>query len=169
MTEWMGRYRPLVAALVHHVNCVSKQGPPQFIYEDIYLTPNEWQVLEYIVEHREDDQHMINMSEALAIPQISFSKLIEKLCKDGLIERYRLAGNKKNIILKPTPLAVTAYEFHTAELYQKMFQPFFDQLECFADEELERFTHAINVFSSNAIQLRGPAEKKKQPLIKLDR
>lgn len=124
MTEWMGRYRPLVAALVHHVNCVSKQGPPQFIYEDIYLTPNEWQVLEYIVEHREDDQHMINMSEALAIPQSSFSKLIEKLCKDGLIERYRLAGNKKNIILKPTPLAVTAYEFHTAELYKKMFQPF---------------------------------------------
>lgn len=169
MTEWMGRYRSLVAALVHHVNCVSKPGPPQFIYEDIYLTPNEWQVLEYIVEHREDDQHMINMSEALAIPQSSFSKMIHKLCRDGLIERYRSADNKKNIILKPTEFAMKAYEFHTAELYQKMFKPFFDQLECFSDEDLEHFTHALDVFSSNAAGLRGPSEKEKAELIKLER
>ncbi len=106
MIEWMGRYRPLVAALVQHVNSVSKNGVALFVYEDIYLTPNEWQVLEYIVEHREDDEHMTNMISSLAIPQSSFSRIQKKLCSMGLIERYQMTDNKKNIILKPTELAL---------------------------------------------------------------
>jgi len=165
----MGRYRPLVAALVHHVNTVTRStADSHFIYENIYLAPNEWQVLEYIVEHSEDDQHMIDMSNALAIPQSSFSKMIKKLCGIGLVDRYRSVDNKKNIILKPTELAVKAYEFHTAELYRKMFKPFFDELEEFSDEDIEKFTHAIMTFSKGANLIEGPIKEADAKLIKIE-
>ena len=165
MIEWMGRYRPVVAALVQHVNSVAKTGVALFIYEDIYLTPNEWQVLEYIVEHREDDEHMANMISSLAIPQSSFSRIQKKLCSMGLLERFQMSDNKKNIILKPTELALKAYEYHSDELYRNMFKPFFDELEDFNDEELARFTHAIETLSKGADK---EDDKKKTKLVKMD-
>ena len=165
MIEWMGRYRPVVAALVQHVNSVSKSGVALYTYEDIYLTPNEWQVLEYIVEHREDDEHMANMISSLAIPQSSFSRIQKKLCSMGLLERYQMADNKKNIILKPTELALKVYEYHSDELYRIMFKPFFDELESFSDEELERFAHAIETLSKGAYR---EEDTKKTKLVKLE-
>lgn len=165
MIEWMGRFRPVVAALVQHVNSVTKSGGSQFIYEDIYLTPNEWQVLEYIVEHRDDDEHMANMISSLAIPQSSFSRIQKKLCSMGLLERYQMSDNKKNIILKPTDLALKAYDYHSDELYRCMFKPFFDELESFSNEELAQFAHAIETLSSGA----GKGEEKpKSKLVKVD-
>ena len=165
MIEWMGRYRPVVAALVQHVNAVSKDGSVHHIFEDVYLRPNEWQVLEYIVEHREDDEHMANMIQSLAIPQSSFSRIQKKLCNMGLLERYQTPENKKNIILKPTDLALEAYDYHSHELYSKLFKPFFDELEGFSDEELSRFAHAIETLSKGTD---GGVEKKASRLVKID-
>ena len=165
MIEWMGRYRPLVSALVQHVNTVNKGSQEMRIMGDIYLVPNEWQVLEYIVEHREDDKHMTGMVQALAIPQSSFSRIQKKLNGLGLIERFQMEGNRKNIILKPTPLGIEAYEHHSQQLYREIFKPFFDALEGFSDEELERFTHALRTLSSSAQK----EELEKRPrLIKID-
>ena len=100
-------------------------------------------MLEYIVEHREDDENMANMISSLAIPQSSFSRIQKKLCSMGLLERFQTLDNRKNVILKPTELALKAYAFHSEELYRLMFKPFFDELEDFSDEQLERFAHAI--------------------------
>ena len=150
MIEWMGRYRPLVSALVQHVNTVNKGSAELLIYGDIYLSPNEWQVLEYIVEHRDDDEHMTGMVQALAIPQSSFSRIQKKLHGLGLIERYQREGNRKNILLKPTDLAIRAYEHHSQILYREMFKPFFDELEGFSDEDLARFTQALRTLSTSA-------------------
>lgn len=166
MIEWMGRYRPIVAALVQHVNSVAKNGVALYTYGDIYLTPNEWQVLEYIVEHRDEDMHMADMISALAIPQSSFSRIQKKLCGLGLLERYQTTDNKKNIILKPTKLAQEAYEFHSSELYTLMFKPFFDELEDFSDEELARFAHAIETLSKGANREEEKTSKAK--LVKLN-
>ena len=163
--EWMGRYRPLVAAIVQHVNTVSRATPPLHMYEDIYLLPNEWQVLEYIVEHREDDEYMNNMVQALGIPQSSFSRIQKKLNSMGLIERFRTSDNRKNIILKPTPLAIRTYEYHTQEMFRKLFKPFFDELEDFSDEDIRRFTHALETLSAGTQN----DEIQKQPtLVKIE-
>lgn len=69
----MGRYRPLVAALVRHTNIVqrtfSKRAP---LTEGISLTAQEWQVFEYILEHQEDDSCMNCISEQLGIPLVKY-------------------------------------------------------------------------------------------------
>ncbi|MBR3237845.1 MAG: winged helix DNA-binding protein [Oscillospiraceae bacterium] len=165
MTEWMGRYRPLISALVQHVNTVSKGSQALHIYQDLYLVPHEWQVLEYIVEHRDDDECMNNMIQSLAIPQSSFSRIQKKLHSMGLIERYQTRENRKNIILKPTELAITAYRYHSQQMYRKLFKPFFDELEGFSDEELARFVHALEILSAGA---QKEEIEKRSVLIRLD-
>jgi len=160
MEDWMGRYRQLVAAIVQHTNIAKNNGAKNHIYKDIYLSPNEWQVLEYIVEHRNDDERMIFVSDRLGIPQSSFSKIVKSLHAADLVERYKSTDNNKNIILKPTELAITAHAYHTDYSYTQIFKPFFDSLEGFSDEELARFTDAMTLLNSRMTQ--GlPAEEEK--------
>ena len=94
-TEWMGRYRPLVAALVRHSNInqrVSAVYVP--VAGDICLRSQEWQVFEYILEHMDDDHHMNMISERLGIPQSTFSKIIKILCGYGLVDKYQTTDNR---------------------------------------------------------------------------
>ena len=63
-TGWMGRYRPLVAALVRHANIVQRTlSVKNETAEGICLNAQEWQVLEYIIEHLNDDAHMNLISD----------------------------------------------------------------------------------------------------------
>ena len=85
----------------------------------------------------------------------------------GLVERYRSIDNKKNIILKPTALAMEVYNFHAEQSYNEVFKPFFDALEGISDDDLETVTNAISLLSSNIIgSQKEPEEKSK--LIKID-
>ena len=67
-TEWMGRYRPLVAALVKHTNVVQRAaGRTVRLSEEVSLSTQEWQVFEYILEHQDDDSCMNHISERLGM------------------------------------------------------------------------------------------------------
>ena len=147
MIEWMGRYRPLVSALVQHVNTVNKGSAELLIYGDIYLSPNEWQVLEYIVEHRDDDEHMTGMVQALAIPQSSFSRIVKTLHDLGLISKYQVAGNRKNVILRPSENGKDVYRRMAKDPSRSYFQVFFKELESLSDEDIKIFTKALNKFT----------------------
>lgn len=170
MMEWMGRYRQLVLAIVQHTNVISRYGGRHFIAEGISLSSNEWQVMEYIVEHREDDENMIFVSETLGIPQSSFSKLVKNLSAMGLIERYRSIDNKKNVILRPTDLALRAYDHHQKVIHEEVFKPFFDALEGVSDEDLNAVTEAISLLSANiaASHREEPEHNEKSRLIRID-
>jgi len=169
MFNWMGRYAPLIAALIKHSNIITKNSAVKMhIYENIYLTTNAWQILEYIVDNRDQNNPMIHISEKLGIPQSSFSKVIAELCQMGLVEKYKLASNKKNIILKPTALALEAYTYHTQHSYQSYFKRFFEAMEGFSDDELERFTQAISILSKDIVDDTPPPSEENPQLIKIE-
>lgn len=144
LISWMGRYRAIVEALVRHGNivarCVNIKGE---IYPGIFLTQQEWQVLEYIIEHEDDDSNMIRISERLAIPQSSFSKITKTLYEYKLVARYRAAGNRKNIILKSTEKGQEIYTYYSNVISSGAFQQFFQNLESLSDEQLAIMTRAL--------------------------
>lgn len=174
MTEWMGRYRQLVAAIVQHTNVVMEgEGLKKQMYEDLYLSTKEWQVLEYIVEHRDDDRKMIHMSDALGIHQSYFSKITRSLASMGLVERFHSADNKKDVFLKPTEFALTVYDYHTKQAYQNYFKSFFDALEGVSDEDLAVFAKAVTALSESMVKSRQDsklymAKDIKQKLVKIE-
>lgn len=147
-TEWMGRYRPLVAALVRHANINQRTaGQKTELDEKISLNAQEWQVFEYIVEHLNDDAHMNLISDRLGIAQSSFSKIVKALCSYGLVEKYQMTNNKKNIILRPSDYGLSIYAKHSSSLMESTFSAFFHQMDTFSDDEIVRITQAIDMLN----------------------
>jgi DNA-binding MarR family transcriptional regulator len=140
----MGRYREIVAALVRHGNMAARsQFTRNEIHPGLCLTHQEWQVLEYIIEHETDDETMTQISERLAIPQSSFSKISKMLFEEKLIARYRVFGNRKNIVLKATPYGKEVYESYSQIIMTNVFQAFFENLNDISDADLAKLAHAI--------------------------
>lgn len=147
-TEWMGRYRPLVAALVRHSNINQRNaGLKTDLDEKISLNAQEWQVFEYIIEHLNDDAHMNLISDRLGIAQSSFSKIVKALCCFGLVEKYQMTNNKKNIILRPSDYGLSIYAKHSSSLMESTFADFFRQMDTFSDIEIVRITRAIETLN----------------------
>lgn len=159
-TEWMGRYRNLVAALVQHSNINTHlDSQKQEIIPGLILAVQDLQVLEYVIEHKNEDDRMMLISERLGIPQSSFSKIITRLYNLGLVQKYQMVGNKKNIIIKPTEYAEDVYQQYTVDsTASNMFRPFFEKLDSIDDDTICQFTDAINSLTNS---LRDNQEKMK--------
>lgn len=159
-TEWMGRYRPLVAALVRHTNVVQRTaGRTVRLSDELSLTTQEWQVFEYILEHQDDDSCMNHISERLGIPQSTFSKITKYLCEQGLVDKYQTETNRKNIILRPSPDGVDLYRQQTSTVGLAMFGGFFRDLEGVSDEQLAAFTAALERLNASLAQNGRSGEK----------
>lgn len=165
-TEWMGRYRALIAALVLHSNVVHRGLAEKVdIGDGILLLPQEWQTLEYIIEHRDRNFSMSDASRSLGIPPSSFSRFVKTLCSRALVERYQMVGNRKNVILRPTDYALKLYERRDSDSIRAMFHEFFHDLDGISDEDLALFTGALDRFTRklpSAVTLDG------SELIKID-
>lgn len=143
--DWMGRYRPLVAALVRHANIVQRNlSKKTVLTNEISLNSQEWQVFEYIIEHMDDDAHMNLISDRLGIPQSTFSKTVKALCGYDLVEKYQTTRNRKNIILRPSEKGLKLYQIHASGVVSNNFESFFKALDCIADEDIEQFTFALD-------------------------
>lgn len=148
----MGRYRLLMAALVQHSNIVQRACAHTVqLNEQIALSPQEWQVFEYIIEHQNDDSCMNSISERLGIAQSTFSKVTKVLCGHGLVEKYQAENNRKNIILRPSPGALTLYRRQVATR-MPLFQDFFDTLDPLTDEQIALFVHALTTMNQRLQQ-----------------
>lgn len=147
-TEWMGRYRELVGALVRHSNVCNKSDSKNIrLTDDIVISQLEWQVFEYIIEHRSDDDHMLLVYKRLAIPQSTFSKTVSKLCQYKLIAKYKSVDNKKNVLLKPTAFGEAVYANTANSTVANVFNDFFSALEDVDDKTLKIVADAINVLN----------------------
>ena len=144
-TDWMGRYRPLVAALVLHANVVNRGlSMCSDIGDGIMLNPQEWQVLEFVIEHSDSYFSMIEISRELGIPQSSFSRIVKTIQDYKLISKYQVAGNRKNIVLRPTEYGKSLYSKRVGSSSSIGFNSFFEELDSLSDDCIKTFTRALN-------------------------
>ena len=143
-TEWSGRYKPLISALVKHANSINRSSSTKIDYGDgVMLYRNEWQVFEKIIENDDETFNMLYISECLGIPQSSFSRIVKDLCNYKLVEKYKTVNNRKNIILKPTEYGRKFYENRINNFSSDAFRSFFEILQDVPDDMLETVTRAI--------------------------
>ena len=124
--EWMGRYRPLVAALVRHVNAISKLNEDFRIEigDGVSIDRLSWQIIEYFVEHSDNTYNMIDISMKLGIPQSSFSKKVKQLKEYGFLDRFMAEDRQKEIFIRPTEKAICFCRQHSLDHVSKHFHPF---------------------------------------------
>ena len=165
-TEWMGRYREILAALVLHGNVVLRAHSIAIdIGDGIFLNHQQWQILEYIVEHRDELFNMIDISYHLNIPQSTFSKTVKLLHGYGLVEKYQAVNNRKNIILRPTEKGLRLYQSISQKEAMGILQGFFDALKNVTDEDLHAMAKAIEALDNELL----PERKEEIELIKLEK
>ncbi len=160
------RYIPLLKAIIKHVNIVSSGLNERIsLDEGIEITNQEWLIVELIVEHRKEYCSMIELARMIGIPQSSFFRMVSHLQKVGLAEKYRVKGNKKNIVLRPTELALQFYKDRTTGLRSEIWDDFFKALDRFSDEDIEAFTEAFDLLNED---LPSAKYSQKIELIKID-
>jgi len=154
-SEWMGRYRDLVGALVQHANTFSHTTASELL-PGVRMSAQEWQTLEYLIEYADEDLNMAAISRGLGIAQSSLSKYMNTLCKWKLVERYRLTGNRKSIIPKPTQKGYLFYSEAVAHSIRQRFEPFFSDLDAIPDDMLAIFTQALVRFNLHKYDSQEP-------------
>lgn len=147
--EWMGRYRSLVYELIYYANTSNRSGGLSEPIDGICLNQLEYQTLEDICEHEDDDHIMSDVARDLGIVQSSVTKATRRLLEFGLIAKFRFKNDKKRIILKPTELGKKVYTGIYKSSVEPVFRPFFEILEDFSDEELKKFEDAVASMSSH--------------------
>lgn len=139
------RYIPLFKALLKHSNIVSagmKDVIP--LNDSITITISDWIVAELIVEKRDEYCSMVELSRMIGLPPSSFFRAVSHLQKAGLVEKYRIQGNKKSIVLRPTEQAVAMYEKRSTEDRERIWGGFFEALDGFSDEQIATLTKAFD-------------------------
>ena len=160
------RYTPLLKAIIKHSIIVSSGLNEKIsLNDDIVITNQEWIITELIVEQRNEYYSMIELSRMIGIPQSSFFRMVSHLQKVGLAEKYRVKGNKKNIVLRPTDLALRFYKERTTGLRGQIWDNFFKALDRFSDEDIEAFTDAFDQLNED---LPSAKYSQKIELIKID-
>ncbi len=139
------RYLPLFHAIKKHTNIVSSGINDKIPVNDHdSITIQDWWVAELIVEQREEYYSMVELSRMIGIPPSSFFRAVSHLQKAGLVEKYRIQGNKKNIVLRPTEKVLTMYAKRSTEVRDEIWGDFFKELDGFSDEEINTLTLAFN-------------------------
>lgn len=137
-TEWMGKYRQVVAALVRHGNVMSQLQWKNISHDaDILpMTVNEWQVLEYLLEHPESDSNMAKIADALGDAPSTFSKIVSSLVKQGFVQKYMRVGNRKDIILRISNKGREYYDTASQRNVIPVFTNLFVALEPLNEDQL---------------------------------
>ncbi|MGI6668148.1 MAG: hypothetical protein ACOX4M_01480 [Acetivibrionales bacterium] len=85
----------------------------------------------------------------------------------GLIDKYLMVGNRKNIILKPTEKGIEVYKHYADKLSKTIFGRFFSALDSLSDEDLDNMKKAIECLNYGLDE--DPSRKSAKPkLIKVE-
>ena len=142
--EWMGEYRGVVEALIHYCNIyASAYKLEKQSYQGISYSYAQIQVLEYLLENEERQEHMSAVASRLGITRSNFTKIVSRLEAKGLVERRRRPGSRKELLVTVLPLGRALYEEYSQEILRWHFAPMFEELRQVPPEDREHLRDAL--------------------------
>lgn len=163
---WMGEYRDLIEQLIRYANRYAQC----YTLEQNFDTPvnfsySQLQVLEYILENEERRENMAAIAARLGISPSSFSKHVNRMVQKGLLEKYHTGRNRKDVIIRGSPLGQQVYGQYAQFVYRNGFQAVFALLDEIPREYIDKFTHVLAVSCGDYAQLPPPPA---DPLIRIE-
>ena len=116
------------------------------------------QVLEYLLENEELNQNMSTIACRLGVSLSTFSKMVSKLTDKGLLEKFYLEGNRKNIVVRVSQRGRELYGEYSQRVLEEHFSHMFDALNTIPEEYIASFVQALDrPFSATAHKEKKPA------------
>ena len=142
--EWMGENRGMVEALIHYCNIyASAHRIEKQEYHGIRYSYAQIQVLEYLLENEERDEHMSAIASRLGISRSNFTKIVSRLESKGLVEKRLRPGNRKELLVTVLPQGKALYEDYAREILSWHFAPMFEELSKISIEQREHMRLAL--------------------------
>ena len=142
--EWMGKYRLLVEKMIRYANMYAAIDKKEDFYgTDIPISFEQVQVLEYLLENEQLNQNMVMIANRLGITPSNFTRIVNKLVGKGLLEKYYVEGNRKNIVIRVTDLGKEQYQIYSEYIYELSFSRLFKQIEGIPEEELNQIAKGL--------------------------
>ena len=142
--EWMGEYRDVVEGLMRYCNIYAGVYKKEMTHgTNVSFSYAQIQVLEYLLENEELNQNMSCIATRLGITFSTFSKVVNKLESKGLLEKYFIEGNKKNIIVRVSELGRQVYATYSEEILREHFSGMFNVLKEIPPEYLPVIAKAL--------------------------
>ena len=164
--EWLREYRDLVEKMIKFGNCYANRYQKERSFgTPVSFSPSQLQVMEYILENEEKNQSMVEIATRLGISPSAFSKNVKKMEEKGLLERYHTASNRKNVIIKVSPLGKEVYAAYSRYALETLFGPLFQMLDGIPPEYIARFANVIDLWCELSSKSQKPDDP--DPLIKI--
>ncbi|WP_440118533.1 MarR family winged helix-turn-helix transcriptional regulator [Paenibacillus sp. QZ-Y1] len=166
--EWMGNHRTLIEKIIKYGNAYSNTYKLQRSYgTDVMFSASQIQTLEYILEAEDKEEKMSEMAARLGVSRSTFSKNVKNLKEKGLLEKYHLSGNRKDIYVKPSDKGREVYAKYTEFVRQLCFDELFKYADNISETDKERFIRILDVFADVLVWY-GEKEQEPRKLIQID-
>ena len=156
--EWMGNYRDIVGNFYRSANGYSQICKTELFGETVRFSPYEVQILEHIIEYADQRKNMKWYAAHLGLSQATYSKYVRKLVEKGLVEKYHLSGNQKDVILMVSPLGFSEYEKYARFMQERWFSELFTLLDSLSPQELETTKKLFSIWGKWHSEHAAPAE-----------
>lgn len=149
--QWFGKYRGLVEALICFANNYSSVQNSEFLGEEVKVSFSQIQVVEYLIENEELKLKMSEVAKRLGISVSTFTRLANKLVQKGILQKYHIKGNRKDIIMQVTPFGKKLYQDYSEQIAPKIFNEMFKLGEELSEDTIELFTRMMRSLSSKVV------------------
>lgn len=124
--EWMGEYREVIEQLIKYCNIYAAVYHRELPHgTDTQFSFAQIQVVEYLLENEDLNQNMHAIASRLGITDSTFSKLVSRLVKKNMLQKFHVEGNRKNIIIRVTEEGKRVYADYVRYIVKHHFGPMF--------------------------------------------
>lgn len=135
--DWMGKNRLFLEKMIRYANMYAGIYKKEDFYgTDIQISFEQVQVLEYLLENEQLNQNMAMIASRLGITASNFTRIVNKLAGKGLVEKYYIEGNRKNIVIRVTDLGKEQYQMYSKYIYEVFFSTLFEQIDKIPEDVL---------------------------------
>ena len=134
--KWMREYQGFLEVMIRTYNKYSTLYTKQNFYgTDDSISLAQIQVVETVLKNK--GNYMTFLSKSLGITKGTLSKSITKLEKKGIVERYKLPDNNKEIYIRVTEKGERIYKQYLKFTYDALFGSLLNSLEQLDETSLE--------------------------------
>ena len=159
--EWLGTHKEFISELMRFGNAYAlNYNTERDLGLDVKLSASEVQMMECIMNSEDKYLKMAKIAAQMGIPKSTFSKNIKKMMNKGLIEKYHMSDNKKEIIVRVSDYGRKLYAEYCEIVIKSLHGEVFRRLDEIPPEYEAKLTGIIGIIAQENSRTAKPSLEK---------